>query len=396
MINELQKTILNLLLDKYENSKTFTGENKTHQNFSVDIGKMFPDYLDSSLYDFHKNVDESMESLEYKKLIRITRKKNGLIDKVLLNQDSIEETYEILDRFLRKDIQAELKSILNSVNTEYCSPLFKYIEAQKERIGNNKEVEYFKGDFNEFSDLLDAINFIQKNENEILIRTLSVSLFKDSKKLESIQNEIESILFKYGDFESKETVLAECGVMNTPTTVKMKGNAIINISGQKLDLSLIDGDIELSAKTLKEVRSVKVLGTKVISIENLTSFYEYDIKSDFQIYLGGFHNTTKRNFLKMIYSENKNVNYFHYGDIDAGGFYIYLHLCEKTEIPFKLYKMDIDTLVQYKDNTLRLTKNDRNRLQNLLNRGDLEFFETIRYMLDNDCKLEQETEILHL
>jgi hypothetical protein len=396
MINELQKKILNVLLDKYENSKTFTGENKTHQNFSVDIRKMFPDYLDSSLYDFHKNVDESMESLEYKKLIRITRKKNGLIDKVLLNQDSIEKTYEILNRFLRKDIQAELISILNSVNTEYGSPLFKYIEAQKERIGNNKEVEYFKGDFNEFRDLLDAINFIQKNENEILIRTLSVSLFKDSKKLESIQNEVVSILFKYGDYESKETLFAECGVMNTPTTVKMKGNAIINIAGQELDLSLIDGDIELSAKTLKEVKSVKVLGAKVISIENLTSFYEYDIKSDFQIYLGGFHNTTKRNFLKMIYAENKNVNYFHYGDIDAGGFYIYLHLCERTHIPFKLYKMDVDTLIQYKDKTLRLTKNDRNRLQNLLNRGNLAFFETIRYMLDNDCKLEQEAEELHL
>lgn len=394
MINELQRTVLNKLIDKYEKSKTFTGENKAHQNFSLDIGKMFPDYLDSSLYEFHKNVDESMESLEYKKLIFITRKKNGLIDKVLLNQDSIEKTYEILDRFLRKDIQAELSTILNSINTEYGSPLFNYIEVQKERLGNNKEVEYYKGNFYDFRDLLDAINYIQKNENEILIRTLSVSLFKNSKKLESIQNEVESILYKYGDFESKETVLAECGVMNTPTTVKMKGNAIIDIAGQKLDLSKIDGDIELSAKTLKEVRSVNVLGTKVISIENLTSFYEYDNCCDFQIYLGGFHNTTKRNFLKNIYAENKNINYFHYGDIDAGGFYIYLHLCEKTAIPFKLYKMDIDTLIQHKDKTLRLTKNDRNRLQNLLNRPDLEFYETVKYMLDKDCKLEQEAELI--
>lgn len=394
MINEIQKKVLNYLIDKYENSKTFTGENKTHQNFSADIGKMFSDYLDPSLYEFHNKVDESMDNLEYKKLIHITRKKNGLIDKVLLNQDTIEKTYEILDRFLRKDIQAELKSILNSVNTEYDSPLFKYIEAQKEKIGNNKEVEYFKGNFYDYRDLLDAINYIQKNENEILIRTLSVSLFKNSKKLESIQNEIESILFKYGDFESKETILAECGVMNTPTTVKMKGNAIINIAGQELDLSLIDGDIELSAKTLKEVRLVKVLGAKVISIENLTSFYEYDNKSDFQIYLGGFHNTTKRNFLKKIYAENENINYYHYGDIDAGGFYIYLHLCEKTQIPFKLYKMDINTLIQHKDKTLPLTKNDKNRLLNLLDRTDFDFYETIKYMLDNDCKLEQEAELI--
>lgn len=86
----------------------------------------------------------------------------------------------------------------------------------------------------------------------------------------------------------------------------------------------------------------------------------------------------------MVYAGNKNVNYYHYGDIDAGGFYIYLHLCEKTQIPFKLYRMDVDTLVKYKNKTLRLTKNNRNRLQNLLKRSDLDFLETVRFMLDND------------
>lgn len=39
--------------------------------------------------------------------------------------------------------------------------------------------------------------------------------------------------------------------------------------------------------------------------------------------------------------------------------------------------MDIDTLIQNKDKTLRLTKNDRNRLQNLLNRDDLDFLKRL-------------------
>ena len=75
------------------------------------------------------------------------------------------------------------------------------------------------------------------------------------------------------------------------------------------------------------------------------------------------------------------------GDIDAGGFYILLHLRRKTGVPFQPYKMDISTL---KDNLLytkKLTDNDRTRLGNLL---DSEFKDTISFMLENNCKLEQE------
>ena len=105
------------------------------------------------------------------------------------------------------------------------------------------------------------------------------------------------------------------------------------------------------------------------------------------VYLGGYHNTHRRNFIRKIYQYNPKIEYFHYGDIDAGGFYILLHLRQKTGIEFVPYNMSIDILKKYSSYTKSLTDDDRERLKNLKN---TEFSETICYMLENNCKLEQE------
>ena len=81
------------------------------------------------------------------------------------------------------------------------------------------------------------------------------------------------------------------------------------------------------------------------------------------IYLGGYHNSHRRNFIRCIYNDNPDAEYFHYGDIDAGGFYILLHLRKKTGIDFKPYHMDIDTLRKYQKYTKRLSDNDIRRLK---------------------------------
>ena len=39
-----EKVILNDLLDRYERSKSFTGDNKVNQQFTVKLAKLFPKY----------------------------------------------------------------------------------------------------------------------------------------------------------------------------------------------------------------------------------------------------------------------------------------------------------------------------------------------------------------
>lgn len=106
------------------------------------------------------------------------------------------------------------------------------------------------------------------------------------------------------------------------------------------------------------------------------------------IYLGGFHNTAKREFIKKIYASNPGKSYCHFGDIDAGGFYILEDLRNKTGIHFESLYMDVQTLLEFKDYTKMLTAEDRKRLLKL---GEREEFKcVVEYMLENDCKLEQE------
>ena len=95
----------------------------------------------------------------------------------------------------------------------------------------------------------------------------------------------------------------------------------------------------------------------------------------------------RRDFLIKVYRSEPNKQYFHFGDIDAGGFYIFGDLCEKTGIPFQPFSMDIDTLYFYKSYWKELTKNDVMRLQKIKTPV---FQEVISYMLEQNCKLEQE------
>jgi hypothetical protein len=134
------------------------------------------------------------------------------------------------------------------------------------------------------------------------------------------------------------------------------------------------------------------MGQRVVTVENLTSFHDYHAGTDTVIYLGGFHNAVKRRFLELLYEENPSVEYYHFGDLDAGGFYILSHLRRKTAIPFRPLHMDVETLQNYSPFTKPLTANDRKRMQLLLEMPEFTGTDgdAIRYMLDHDCKLEQE------
>ena len=123
----------------------------------------------------------------------------------------------------------------------------------------------------------------------------------------------------------------------------MKGSGIISISGQTIDLSKLGGDIAISSSILKDIEKISVIGKRVITIENLTSFNTFSEDNTFALYLGGYHNTHRRNFIIQLFHDNPEAEFFHFGDIDAGGFYILMHLREKTGVPFLPYRMDIST-----------------------------------------------------
>lgn len=393
-MNKIKSKILNTLIDLYERSKTFMGDNKVRQSFSIRVSKLFPKYDDDSAFDFYTELNQVCTMLEEKNLVTLKKERNGKIRTVTLNLDCLDECYAETDRTPKSDLNSKLKEIWQkyeniSGSLESNKPLHLYIQEQIERLRQNKSVQFFGGDFADYGDLLLAVKEVLSNEEEIFIRELSVKLFNNSKRLEEIENPVRSLLYKYGEYDDKETVLEEHNIIKTPTYVMVKGCGLLVFAEQKIDLEKIPGDIALSTQTLKSLCSVELNGASVITIENLTSFHKYKATNELVIYLGGFHNSVKRDFIKLVERANPGTVFKHFGDIDAGGFYILEHLKSKTGINFLPQNMDVGALNANKENWISLSENDRARLESLSEKNN-SYADVIEYMLKNNCKLEQE------
>ena len=395
MATKIELKILNELLDLYEKSKTFLGENKNRQTFKVTVSKLFQKYDDDSEYELYKEINQNLDTLKKKGFITTKAEKSGKIRSVSLEENAIEQVYEYIKRTPKADRNnqiIELWDNYNDLQDDLFSPLREYIKEQKIRISTNKAVQFFDGSFVDYEDLLNAVKAVLSNQNEIFIRELSVKLFNNSKRLEAIENTVRSFLYKYGEYDDKDTVLEEHNIIKTPTYVMVKGNGILHC-GETIDLSKIKGDIGLSTQTLKDLSEVELNGANVITIENLTNFHKYHSDNELVIYLGGFHNSIKRDFIRLVEKCNPKTVFKHFGDIDAGGIYILEHLKRKTGINFIPYNMDIYTLEKNKDHWINLTENDKNRLSLIADKTN-DYKEIIDYMLKNNCKLEQESEIM--
>ena len=181
------------------------------------------------------------------------------------------------------------------------------------------------------------------------------------------------------------------GIYHTPNYVYLKGNLSLELEGKLLEIGELNQGIGVSGEdigrlSLRDTGSIR----KVLTIENLTTFFRWREEDCLILYLGGYHNSVRRALLKRIYRQLPEAAYYHFGDIDAGGFEIYEDLCRKTEIPFQLYRMDAGTLEKYGAYGKTLTENDKKRIKKMLERGNCPYENTLRYMLEKDRKLEQE------
>lgn len=381
-----EKQILNTLLDKYEKSKSFISSNQVAQHFTIKPESLFQKYKDDSEFELYCAVNESIDHLEKQGYIKVKKYKNGVVQSVTLIITKLNDIYVYIDRKPKTDTVSELRNLLlhykdaNVILSAYCA-------RQLEKLDLNKPVEFFYEDIPAFEAVLKVVSEITCVENEMFERDFSIKVLGDSKAFERVRPKVVSLLYEYGDFPEKETLLADLNIVKNPGHVYFKGAGTISICGQKIDFSKMDGDIAISSVMLKNIDSIEVLGSTVVTIENLTTFNAFKCTDAFAIYLGGYHNTNRRNFTRRVYNQNPNKNFLHFGDIDAGGFYILEHLRKRTGINFSPYKMDAETLKENLAFAKKLTENDKKRLAMLL---DSEYEDTIRFMLDNDCKLEQE------
>lgn len=394
---QYDRKVLNHLLDTYENSLLSTGENKRTIQIEFRFTKTsIPSYFDESS-DEYERIHILMKLLESKKLIRIIWKDNKqdyMIRKVRLIADHIEEAYQYVGRKPKRGLEEENITLLQkylNVEAPVTEAFARYL---LERLQNHQSVREYIALENrkETEEFLRACVLVEKNQKPCYIREFSIIHFQDSKYFEGIENRIAKVFRQFsGEYAEMDTLelLAEHGIYRTPDYVYFKGDARISIGEEIVDLSLLRQGIGISGEDLSNIRFSDLSKVKkVITIENLTSFFRYWEKDSLFIYLGGYHNRIRRTLLKMIYETIPDAKYYHFGDIDAGGFSILLNLRKKTGIPFLSYHMDLDTLKRYMKYGKSLTESDRKRLEKI--GKEKEFCEIIGFMLEENIKLEQE------
>ena len=394
------RTILNALADIYERSLLFSGENKVNVRIAFPFThKTMPDYFDESSLAYEE-IHACVQDLEYRGLLSVSwkRGKTGhIIDKVFLNEEKLKEVYEYLHRVPKRQQQEQIGAVLEQAAREFRTPICKgFVSYLQERLSSCKSVK-------EYIDIADAegaeriirtVYLIEKNEKPCYIREFSIRNYSDSKIFENLLGHIARIMHRFGDgLEGMELsdMLAEYNIYHTPNYVYFKGNVVLDVDGRTLSIGGLQQGIGVSGEDVSKISLQDTADiNKVITIENLTTFFRWQDEKSLILYLGGYHNSVRRSLLNMIYQKLPNAHYYHFGDIDVGGFEISEDLCVKTGIPFKLYRMDVDTLHRYAEFGKKLTESDRKRINKIMEDSNIAYTETLQYMLSNNVKLEQE------
>lgn len=418
---QYDQLLLKNLLDSYEKSLLSSGKNKVQIHVSMTFSRRnLPEYFDESsmVYEQIHVAAKDMERRGFLKIQWKNRKPGTIIEKVILKEEAVEEVYQYLHR-TPKAVNEELtRAVLREYDqklkkTEEQTVIRAFLRYILERFQDGKSVKEYI-DISEPAqtrELLDTLCAIEQNEKPVYIREFSIDHLGDSKKFENMIGLIGKILRRFGSgYEEMDVyeILSEYQIYHTPNYVYLKGCGCLVQKEQKtekdiqrfqIDLAALQQGIGISGEDINTLALTGISKVKrIITIENLTTFYRWSEPESILIYLGGYHNQVRRRLLQMIYKQLPQAEYLHFGDIDVGGFEIYLDLCRKTNIPFQLYHMGIPELKKYEKYSKKLTENDNKRLDKMLEKlqenpeinSCAQIAEVLKYIKITQLKLEQE------
>ncbi|BBF43927.1 hypothetical protein lbkm_2615 [Lachnospiraceae bacterium KM106-2] len=407
-----EKWLLNELLTKYENSKVFR-EGKSSRRVMYSINK------DNKLASKFENIDEkyafmfAINKLKEKKVIDYTwvkHEENNLVEYVCLNTEEkpLNEAYAIVGRTPKRDQLNSLYLLINEyekrVEQEW---IIQFLQQMKSVIEIKQSIPRFFTQTPKINkDILSALLAISMIKDEMLERVFSVKCYGDSKYFEkNIRGKVISIIKEIyrdeidSDIKDDE-VLNMCGIVKYPEVMEFRGNLKVVL----LDKSIANYNTQvfgayINSKEIENAKGVK-LGSinKILFIENKANYISYIFSNnnpnELIIYHGGFYSPMKRRWFELIYkaAKQKNIQFYHWSDIDYGGFKLFHRL--KTNIIEELKPLYMDKVtLENNINSAKTISSQKycSKLRELLNDESFqEFHEVISYMLKYGVKLEQE------
>lgn len=398
-----EEKILVSLVDKYRGSKKDTGDNKTNRRTQVKPEKLYNKYKENDGdFDVITTINHTVAELCRIGFLTCDQEKFGtLLQCIYLVDEQIEQVEDYLHKkygFIPKGMK---KDDVQNIIARYHD-LSGICGMECDRLQKELDRNKIPNDYETLPKILDAIAFIENNRTELFVREVSIQVYGDSKYFE--ENTLVPVCQMFRKYKNKpcstdelmDEILSDYMIKKEPQKFSIKGNFILSIGEKELDFSILPDSIELDTNSLKKIDCIKIRTQKFMTIENRTSYLRYSAPDTVTFYLGGYANRFQRDFIKKVYDDNPNIEFLHFGDIDAGGFWIHHNLCEITGVNFKTYCMSKDELSQkqYERCLHQLTDNDIVRLQEL--KEMRVYTDTIQYMLQHNVKMEQEIISLEL
>ena len=316
------------------------------------------------------------------------------IEKIYLSEEKLDAIYEYLKEEYSVIPKSTISKRVHEIVEKYiCTGeiVNKYCESILAQIEDPRCIlvpEQIEANLKMFS-------FLEKNKEHLYVREASVLVYGDSKWFENNNYEEVCTFMRTAtgrireEGERNDAILSFFYVTPAEQEIFIKGNWRIEWEQYVLDVSKFQGGIAIASSDVQSIKNVRVNSESVMTIENKTSFQRLKDGDLAMMYLGGFANRHQIEFLKKVISDNPNVRYYHFGDIDVGGFLIHKHLCRETAKKFELYCMGIQQLcdMRFRHCLRELKDNDMSRIGALM---DEPYYDVIKYMQEHNVKLEQE------
>jgi hypothetical protein len=221
-----------------------------------------------------------------------------------------------------------------------------------------KAIAYWRGgvqaygvkpnEVNRLIDSLKLLDWLEENGEEAVpdMRTLSVKLFQDSKRLELITGTIARIyefqLPGHLAGSSTDQMIDYLGISKFAPMIRLKGGFEVLLLTGVIDCSNVQPYLGFPPDAIIGIRA-NHSPAYILFIENATTFNRYtrEIQDNgWVIYTNGFPSRSWSSIFRvLVFQAGSSVPVYHWGDIDVGGYRILMHLQAILEIDLRPFRM---------------------------------------------------------
>ena len=407
---EWKEQLLSKLLDQYEKSVTYAGENKVKQVFSVKPSDIFKgynkDFLPPEQLFQEKEFERLIRQMESEGLIHVVPPNTGILRQICAVPERWEDYYACLNRTEKNILKKRLEEVYHRFCQ--CDLLEAYGKEKLQTLKNSRarklDEKKVEKEITEAEAIWNLVQFLKENQEKqrtTLEREMSEAVLHDSKQWEKIyRKKVCGILEHTGRYdeplaeleeerERQTALLEEFYIYSNPAYIYLKGDARICLEdGRELRI-YHDLPMSIPFETFQKAKSIQIRDAALMTVENLTSFHRLEREHIFYLFLSGYHTRTKQALLQRIARENPGLSWYHFGDLDPDGLAIAGHLIRKTGLPFQRCAMGVQELQRFPTYAKPLEAPDRAKAEAMIKQGS-SYAGILRYMLEHNCKLEQE------